>query len=395
MAAAEPRVILARGREGPVLGGHPWVFSGAVSAVDGAVEPGAVVAVEGADGHFLGRGTFSSRGAIAVRLFVRTDRALDDALVRERVAAARTLRGALLPADVNAYRLINGEGDGLPGIVVDWYDGFAVLQLQTAGAERLGPFMDEALQTLCAPAGIHERSEGTVRREDGLRDRTGWRWGEEAPEVVTVLEHGLSFLVDVRGGQKTGFFLDQRDNRALVRRLASGRHVLNVFAYTGGFAVAAGVGGAESVVSVDTSAAALDLAGRNWAANALDAERSQLVKADAFEFLRGRQDRVDLVILDPPAFAKRRRDLAAAVRGYREINRQALLRLATGGWLVTCSCSHHVSVDTFRVAVMTAAAEARRTVQIVRQLGPGVDHPVAVAHPQGDYLKGFLLRVLD
>ncbi len=395
VVTGEPEVILKPGREGPAVGGHPWVFSGAVASVRGDAPPGATVAVHSADGRFLGRGSYSPKGAIAVRFFVRADRQVGAALVGERLAAALALRRETISPDTNAYRLVNGEGDGLPGVVIDWYDGFAVVQFQTAGAERLASVMDDILLSLCAPRAIWERSEGTVRREDGLRDRSGLRWGEEPAEAVPIAEGGLRFLVDLRAGQKTGFFLDQRDNRALVRVLAGGKRVLNVFAYTGGFAVAAGVGGAARVVSVDTSAPALALARRNWVANGLAETDADFVKADAFEFFRATRDPAGLVVLDPPAFAKRRRDLDAAVRGYREINRQAMLRLTPGGWLLTCSCSHHVTADTFRVAVMSAAADARRPAQIVRRLAPGTDHPVALAHPEGDYLKGLLVRMLD
>jgi 23S rRNA (cytosine1962-C5)-methyltransferase len=289
---------------------------------------------------------------------------------------------------------VNGEGDGLPGVVVDWYDGFAVVQLQTAGAEAIGALLDQALADLMTPRGVFERSEGTVRREDGLRDRTGVRWGEEPPALVSVREGAARFLVDVRGGQKTGFFLDQRDNRALVRTLAAGKRVLNAFAYTGGFGVLAGLGDAAHVTSIESSPPAIELAERHWRENDLAPERATFMRADAFQYFRDAHDPADLVILDPPAFAKRRRDADAAIRGYREINRQAFLRLEPGGWLLTCSCSHHIPRDTFRVAVMTAAAEAKRAAQIVRHLGPGADHPVGLAHPEGEYLKGLLVRTL-
>lgn len=392
---AEPQIVLKAGREGPVVGGHPWVFSGAVAGVEGDPDAGAVVRVVGSDGSLLGRGTFSPKGAIAVRLFARDDTAIDEAFVLRRVQDAVALRRAVVPAATDAYRLLNGEGDGLPGVVADRYGDFVVVQFQTAGADAIAPLVDTALEEACAPQGIYERSEGTVRREDGLRDRTGLRCGDAPPELVRVVERDARFLVDIRRGQKTGFFLDQRENRAMLRDLASGRRVLNAFAYTGGFAVAAGLGGATHVVSVETSVPALALAERNWSENGLGAERSVFVRADVFQYFRDARDPVGIVVLDPPAFAKRRRDVAAAIRGYREINRQAFLRLTPGGWLLTCSCSHHVSAESFRVAVMTAAAEARRAAQIVRHIGPGPDHPVAVAHPEGEYLKGLLVRTLD
>ena len=388
-------VVLKPGRDGPVTGGHPWIFSGAVATVDGAPTAGEIVRVRSADGRVLGRGSFSPHGAIAVRLFVRGDGVVNAGFVRRRLEDALRLRRALVPDDTTAYRLINGEGDGLPGVVVDWYEGFVVMQLQTAGAEGVGELLDEALGEVVAPRGAFERSEGTVRREDGLRDRTGVRWGEEPPDVIAVREGGARFLVDVRGGQKTGFFLDQRDNRALVRTLSAGKRVVNAFAYTGAFGVLAGLGGAAHVASIESSPPALELAERQWRENDLPPERAAFVRADAFQYFRDAHDPVDLVVLDPPAFAKRRRDAEGAIRGYREINRQAFARLEPGGWLVTCSCSHHISRDSFRVAVMAAAAEAKRAAQIVRHLGPGGDHPVALAHPEGDYLKGLLVRVLS
>jgi 23S rRNA (cytosine1962-C5)-methyltransferase len=390
-----PQVILKAGREGPVLGGHPWVYSGAVAAIEGSPEPGAVVRVRGADGRLVGSGTLSPRGAITVRLFSCNDEAIDAGFVGRRVGRAFELRRTMVVANTSAYRLLNGEGDGLPGVVADWYDGWVVVQYLTAGAEGVAAFVEKAIENLCSPRGIYERSEGTVRRGDGLPDRCGSRRGEPPPVPLQIIETETRFLVDVRAGQKTGFFLDQRENRRVAYELARDRLVLDVFGYTGGFAIAAGLGGARRVVSVDSSSPALELARRNWAENGLATDRGTFLRADAFQYFRDVHEPADFVILDPPAFAKRRRDAGAALRGYREINRQAFLRLPPGGWLLTCSCSHHVSADTFRIAVVNAAAEARRSVQIVRRLGPGPDHPVAVAHPEGDYLKGYLVRVLD
>jgi 23S rRNA (cytosine1962-C5)-methyltransferase len=392
---ARAQVVLKPGREGPISGGHPWVFSGAVAAVEGKPEAGSIVAVRSADGTLLGCGSLHPVGAITVRLFSRDDERIDAAFVRRRIGAALALRRTLVEPGTTAYRLVNGEGDGLPGIVADWYDGWVVVQYATAGAERLAELTDAAIIELAAARGIYERSEGQVRRGDGLRDRCGGRVGDAPPELIRISESGMQFLVDVRGGQKTGFFLDQRPNRRLVRALAGDRSVLNVFAYTGGFAVAAGLAGARRVVSVDTSVPALTLAQRIWQENGLPADRAGFVHADAFEYFREAGDTVDVIVLDPPAFAKRQRDVAAALRGYREINRQAFLRLQRGGWLLTCSCSHHVLAEAFRHAVMSGAAEAHRSVQIVQHLHAGPDHPIAGTHGEADYLKGYLVRVLD
>jgi 23S rRNA (cytosine1962-C5)-methyltransferase len=395
MASEELQIVLKRGRDGPVRGGHPWVFSGAVASMDGVAEPGAIVRVRGADGAVIGHGTLSTHGAIRVRLFSRNDDPIDADFVGRRIAAAYELRREAVGPHTDAYRLVNGEGDGLPGVVVDRYGGWVVVQYLTAGAERLAEFVDAAVEQLCAPHGIYERSEGTVRREDGLTDRCGIRRGEPPPAPLSVTENGMRFLVDLPSGQKTGFFLDQRENRLLAREIASGRSVLNVFAYTGGFAVAAGLGGATRVVSVETSAPALDLGRRNWEENTLPQAAGIFLRAEAFQYLRDTSERASLIVLDPPAFAKRRRDAPAAFRGYREINRQALLHLEPGGWLMTFSCSHHTSADTFRQAITAAGADAGRSVQIVRRLHAGPDHPVALGHAEGDYLKGFLLRALN
>lgn len=395
MSHEEPQVVLKPGREGPARGGHPWIFSGAVASVGEGAEPGAVVRVVSAEGDLVGRGTLSPRGAIRVRLFASDDQRIDAAFVRRRVAVACELRRQILEEGTDACRLVNGEGDGLPGVVVDRYADWAVVQYLTAGAERISGFVDAALDEHCGLRGVFERSEGTVRREDGLPDRCGVRAGEPPPVPLVITEHGARFLVDLPSGQKTGFFLDQRENRRLAGQVAAGRSVLNVFAYTGGFAVVAGLGGATRVVSIETSAPALELAGRNWTENALSPEIGTFVRADAFQFLRDTHERAGLIVLDPPAFAKRRRDAASAFRGYREINRQALLHLEPGGWLLTCSCSHHMPAEDFRRAVASAAADAGRAVQIVRRLQAGDDHPVALGHPEGTYLKGYLVRALD
>jgi 23S rRNA (cytosine1962-C5)-methyltransferase len=384
------RIVLKPGREAPVRGGHPWIFSGAIAAgLDGA-EPGRSGAKRRR--RFVAGGYCNPRTPITVRVVTLEEEPVDARLVARRVEDALALRRATLPADLTAYRLLNGEGDRLPGVVADRYGEFVVCQFLTAGAARLAPAVVEALAAAFSPRGVFERSEGAVRTEEGLPGTRGVLAGEEPPLRIPIEEAGARFLVDVHHGQKTGFFLDQRETRARVRALASGRRVLNAFAYAGAFAIAAALGGASEVVSVDTSRPALGLAGEAWAANGLPPERAKFVAADVFDFLRGAGERWDLVILDPPAFVRRRRDLTSGLRGYKDVNLQAFRRLVPGGWLVTCSCSQHLSRAAFREVVAAAASDAGRAPIVVAEAGHPPDHPVALGHPEGEYLKVLTLR---
>ena len=386
------RIVLKPGREGPVRAGHPWIFSGAIaSGLEGA-DPGEPVAVHTAAGRFVAAGYCNPRTTIAVRVLTLEDEPVDAALVRRRVGEALALRAAMLPSELRAYRVVNGEGDRLPGIVVDRYGDFLVCQLLTAGAARLAPALVAALEERLAPRGIYERSEGGVRAEEGIPGARGVLAGDEPPARLAIEEDGVRFLVDVLHGQKTGFFLDQRESRARLRRLATGRRVLNAFAYTGAFAIAAALGGAAEVVSVDTSRPALALAEAAWAENGLEPGRGRFVVADVFEFLRAGDERYDLIVLDPPPFVRRRRDLAPGLRGYKDVNLQALRRVLPGGLVLTWSYSQHPARDAFRELVASAAADAGRVAQVVAEWGHPPDHPVALAHPEGEYLKVFLLR---
>jgi 23S rRNA (cytosine1962-C5)-methyltransferase len=384
-------VILKPGRELPVRAGHPWIFSGAIaSGLDGA-EPGEPVRVVAHGGGFVAAGYGNPRTAIAIRVLTLDDDAVDAALVARRIDAALALRRAVVPPDTTAYRVVNGEGDQLPGVVVDRYGDYLVCQLLTAGAARLADALVAALQSRLAPRGILERSEGGVRAEEGLGGARGVLAGEE-PGRVVVLEHGMRLVADLLHGQKTGLFLDQRDNRARFRALASGKRVLNAFAYTGGFAVAAALGGATHVVSVDTSRPALELGEQAWAENGLVPDTATWIEGDVFEVLRAGRDRFDLIVLDPPPFVRRRRDLTPGLRGYKDVNLQALRRLEPGGWVLTCSCSQHLDRAGFRQVVAAAASDAGRAVQLVEEHGHPPDHPTALAHPEGEYLKALLLR---
>ena len=386
------RVTLQLGRERPVRAGHPWIFSRAIaSGLEGA-EPGEPVEVRSAGGAFVAAGYGNPRTTIAVRVLTLEEEPVDERLVRRRVEEALALRRATLPAALTAHRILNGEGDRMPGIVADRYGDFVVCQFLTAGAARLAPAVVEALRDTLAPIGIYERSEGGVRAEEGLPGARGVLAGAEPPPRIVIDESGARFLVDVLHGQKTGFFLDQREGRARVRALAEGRRVLNTFAYTGGFAIAAGLGGATKVVSVESSRPALELADAAWSENRLDPAAAEFVQADVFEYLHGTRDRFDLVVLDPPPFVRRRRDVDAGLRGYRDVNLQAFRHLAPGGWLFTSSCSQHLSRPAFREVVAAAAADAGRQPLVVAELGHPPDHPVAAAHPEGEYLKSLVLR---
>jgi 23S rRNA (cytosine1962-C5)-methyltransferase len=296
-----------------------------------------------------------------------------------------------VPADTTAYRLVNGEGDFLPGIIVDVYGSFIVCQSLTAGADFLKPLVIEGLVRLLSPRGIYEKSEGGVRQEEGLANAAGVLWGEEPPPLVEIQENGCRFLVNVRGGQKTGFFLDQRDNRALVGTMAQGKRLLNGFAYTGGFGLVAARNGAKHIVSVDSSEAALQLARKNWQLNNLPDVQGEFVQADMFAYLREITEPFELVVLDPPPFIRRRQDLKVGITGYKEINLQALRLVAPGGQLFTFSCSQHLSAADFFQTVLFAAADARRNVRILKHLGPAADHSINLAHPEGAYLKGLWL----
>ncbi len=385
------RITLKPGRDFSVRAGHPWIFSGAIARAEGEGGAGSAAEVRAADGRVLGCGTWNPATSIAVRMMTRGARPIDAALVRERLASALALRALVTGSD--ALRLVNGEGDGLPGLVVDRYADFAVCQFLTAGADALRASVVASLTELVPLRGIFERSEGNVRNAEGLARRVGVLHGDEPPAEIVIDEHGRRHVVDVRGGQKTGFFLDQRPNRDVVVELAAGRRVVNLFAYSGGFSIAAARGGAVHVTSVDSSAAALAQGEAAWRLNGLVAEGASFVRADVFDYLRGDLPRADLIVLDPPPFARRRTDRERARAGYKDVNLRALRIAAPGALLLTFSCSQHVDAAQWEGAVTAAAMDAGRACQLLTRLGPGIDHPQALAHVEGRYLKGLLLRV--
>ena len=412
------KIVLRKGKEESLGRFHPWIFSGAIHHTEGdaALEEGDIVEVLASDGRFLALGHWQI-GSIAVRVLTFKRQKIDVAFWQRRLAAALDVRRAIGVAGREGndiYRLVHGEGDNLPGLVIDIYGATAVMQAHSVGmhvcrmqiAEALREAMDESLHA------IYYKSETTLPFKAQLGQENGFIWGESSDDIAR--ENGLAFHIDWLKGQKTGFFVDQRDNRSLVERYAKGRKVLNMFCYTGGFSVYAMRGGAELVHSVDSSAKAIELVDANIALNFPGDNRHQAFAEDAFKFFEERPpsnspegekgslpsgrfggglEQYDLIILDPPAFAKHKDALKNALRGYTKLNARAFEKIQPGGILFTFSCSQAVNKDQFRTAVFTAAAIARRKVRILHQLHQPADHPINIYHPEGEYLKGLVLYV--
>lgn len=391
-------IVLTLGREKSLRRHHPWIYSGAVKQVLGDPAPGdsVEVRVEGGGGGVLARAAYSPASQIRARVWsFKQDEKIDAAFFRGRIKRALELRASLpVATHTNAMRLIHGESDGLPGLVVDRYADVLVAQFLSAGAECWRETLLDALVELSGYDTIYERSDSEVRTLEGLRPRTGFARGNRAARRCPIVEYGLNFRVDVEQGQKTGFFLDQRENRQRIRQLASGRAVLDAFCYTGGFSLAALAGGAREVLALDSSAPALAVARDNLAANALDAQRIRFDEADVFAHLRTLRDRArtfDLVVLDPPKFAPTAAQVKNAARAYKDINLLALKLLSPGGLLATFSCSGGVSAELFQSILAGAALDAGGGAKIIERFGPAADHPVALEFPEGDYLKGLLI----
>lgn len=385
-----------RGRS--VLQRHPWVFSGAIAEVEGTPGLGDTVEVVSHDGEWLARGAYSPVSQIRVRIWTcRAEDVIDGSWIRSRLERAIGRRRSLSDgSSTTAWREVHGESDGLPGLIVDRYEDWRVVQFLSAGVER---FREEVVAALAADRdcrGVYERSDVEVRDLEGLPQRTGLLWGAQPPPDLTVRQHGLRFRVDVQHGHKTGFYLDQRDNRRLLRPYVAGKEVLDVFCYSGGFTLESLAGGAESVMSVESSSAALALAQENVRLNALAEQRCRWLEGDAFAVLRRLRDRAqafDVIVLDPPRLAPTAAQAQRAARGYKDLNLLAFKLLRPGGILFTFSCSGGVSPDLFQKIVAGAALDARVDAAIVGWLGQPADHPVALNFPEGRYLKGLICRV--
>lgn len=389
-------LVLAPGRDKSLRARHPWIFSGAVARVEGDPPAGATVTVLGHDGDALGLAAYSPRSQIRARIWTFDPAARIDAdFIAQRVARACAARDVLRDADHTAVRLIHAESDGLPGVVADRYGDTVVVQLSSAGAEGWRGAIVAALAAQPGVACVYERSDAEVRTLEGLEPRVGVVAGR-LPRPLTIREGGLAYHVDVAGGQKTGFYLDQRDNRARIRAHAAGRRVLNAFCYTGGFTLCALAGGATHALSIDSAGDALAIGRENLAANpALDAARAQWREADVFADLRRLRNEganFDLIVLDPPKFAPTAAHASRAARAYKDINLLALKLLAPAGLLATFSCSGGVSRELFQKIVAGAAVDAGADATILARLGASADHPVALAFPEGEYLKGLWLR---
>ncbi|MDZ7363946.1 MAG: class I SAM-dependent rRNA methyltransferase [candidate division KSB1 bacterium] len=389
------KLYLKPNRDRSVRRFHPWIFSGALARLDGAKEPG-MAEIIAANGEFLGRGFYNPHSQIVCRILTWRDEAIDAGFFRRKIENAYITRRRLFATNgqnTNAFRLVNAEGDGLPGLIVDKYADYLVVQISTLGMSHFRNEIVAALQELIQPEGIFERSTGAALHEEGLPAVTQVLAGAAMPRFIHIRENDLHFAVDVHEGQKTGFFLDQRENRAWVARLCQKRNVLNGFGYTGAFSVYAKHAGAQRVVTVDSSSAAIELAKQNFALNNLEAVPEDFVIADIFHYLRATTQKFDFIILDPPAFAHRQKDIENAARAYKDVNLQAMKIIEPGGLLLTCSCSQPVSPDLFQKILFGAAADAKRAVRILGQSGHAPDHPISVYHPEGRYLQAMLLHV--
>lgn len=390
-----PTAILKPRQEQRLLAGHLWIYQGNVARMEGQPAPGDIVDVRTASGRFLGRGYYNPHSQIVIRLLTRAEEPVDDAFFAERIRAAQAWRARVMP-EATSCRLVYSEGDLLPGLIVDRYEDVLVVQFLTLGMEVRRDRIVQALVELERPRAVYERSDVPSRRYEGLELRAGLLWGQLPPQPMVIRENGLAFEVDVAAGQKTGYFLDQKENRRSLAPLVPGARVLDAFCHTGAFAVHALHYGAREVLGVDSSAAALETARRNAERDGFGAS-AHIVEANAFDFLRELErsgERFDVVILDPPAFAKSKAHLEPARRGYKEINLRGIRLLRPGGFLVTCSCSHHMPADEFWRLVLEAAGDAGRALRLVERRGQARDHPVLAGVPETEYLKCLIFQVL-
>lgn len=389
------KIILKAGKERSLFRLHPWIFSGAIAKITNDLQEGDVVEVYNHDQEFMCIGHYQI-GSIAVRVLSFEQREINCSFWKERIQQAYNTRitiGLAQAPDNNVYRLIHGEGDDLPGLIVDFYAGVAVVQFHSVGMYKVRREIAKAIVEVMGDqlSAIYDKSEGTLPFKAGLNPRNEYLYGES--ENFIAIENGLKFNVDWLEGQKTGFFVDQRENRSLLEKYAKGKNVLNMFCYTGGFSFYAMRGGARTVHSVDASARAIELTNRNVELNFPGDPRHEAFVEDAFKFLEKSEHKYDLIILDPPAFAKHQNVLGNAIQGYKKLNRKGIEVVKPGGLIFTFSCSQVMTKELFRQTVFTAAANTGRKVKILHQLTQPADHPINIYHPEGEYLKGLVLYV--
>ena len=392
------QVILKQGREKSVNNRHPWIFSGAISRVEGNPSNGDVVDVWNSKARFVARGIYNEKSQIQVRILTwNPNDTIDEDFWRRRIRRALAGRQALIEApDTDAFRLVYSEADGVPGFIADQYGTWLVVQFLSMAAERYRQAILDILVDLVAPQGIYDRSEGEAREKEGLVSVTGPVWGEVPPDMIEIVENGHTFLVDIKLGQKTGFYLDQRENRQKVSKYFPNKEILNAFAYTGAFSVYAAHAEAKSIMNVDSSERSLQIAERNMRRNGFGDREDVYAVADVFEIMRAYRDnnwKFDVVILDPPKFAHSKRHVEKATQGYKDINLLGMKLIKPGGVLISFSCSGAVSSDLFQKVLFGAAVDAGRHVQIIERLSQSSDHPVLLTYPESEYLKGLVCRV--
>lgn len=383
-------VFLKKNKEKAIKQKHHWIFSGAIISMP-KITAGEILKVCSHDGKMLGFGYFNPKSSLIGRMISYGEEPYLESL-KNALARAVMMRKQLIDQKTTGYRLINGEGDEIPGLIVDNYAGFLVMQIGTQGIENLKPWLVDQLWNLMPCKGIYEKSLGSSRKEEGMAAQENHLKGELVTEVL-IKENDLQFIVNPQEGQKSGFFLDQRLMRQQIKHYAFNKKVLNCFCYTGGFSAYALAGGAQFVDSVDISQKAVALAERNMSLNSFEKDRYEMHCADVFEFLRHRQLDYQLVILDPPAFAKKKQEVMQACRGYKDINRLAMQKMPAGSLLLTCSCSYHVDEKLFQQVLFQAALEAGRHIKIIGKHALAADHPINIYHPEMDYLKSFLLYI--
>lgn len=406
---SEGVIVIKQGREKPIRNQHPWIFSGAIARVENAPSPGDIVTVLSQQGDYLARGYWNPKSQIQVRILTWKDEAIDEDWWWRTLQQA--LDGRIQSNNMHdagnpvAYRVVNAENDYLPGLVVDRYGNWVVLQALTLGIDSRKDLIADILSTMLKPSGIYERSDVDARGKEGLSPSIGVLWGEKLPDLVEIDEMGLKVLVDLRNGHKTGYYLDQAANRHALFNLLSEEikghcRLLNLFSYTGGFGLHALDAGGIHAVNVDSSVEALELAEKNAELNGFHRDEHgqtyEHIQADVFQYLRdvsGQGEQYDVVILDPPKFAHNKQQVTKASRGYKDINLKAFRVVKSGGYVMTFSCSGAINAQLFQQIVFGALADSGRQAQVVRHLGPGSDHPVALTFPEGAYLKGLLLRV--